>query len=834
MSSRYFNEDRIYIQKITKENREELFVEVNQADLQTKIFRPLHNLHKSESIFFPKRFAILGHFKTGKTELGKYIIEKLGNHYKNLISLTINSKRAQYTNADEIDAWIYSQWFLQISHIEQLEFREIVKKRLREFRETRGTEPLAYLDQIYFICGVYKEFLKQYPDAKFVVAIDQANVIQEENQFIPFFEFWRNFQGYWENDNYFSEIPLFIFVIGHWNWMDFAALKNPIGRGVFDTWVRYDYWNNTDIEQMYRKRLEYAIKPEFRQKLLEYFLCSGIIDFLGKKLGQATTQEYLDEFFGTYLQNFLNNPTNITQYEDFLDYIKKETTIQKQFDDSYFQEVEKIFSGTPALDYMPVFRFLSDNQNEKWFEELFSVMEFLYSMNKISYLSKEFTKFKNLSQEFISTKFTYSPLTGMKPEYNPPLFAEHKDIITLNDTYVGCLDAIKNYEPKGPIYLLKRFVKSRRIDHDIFVESKDGHQMTLLLKEIVKFGEDLFNLVQKWVVNKIPNIFYIGKTLEDNDLTPFYKIRYLTYQLRDSYRKNSTNWAIFDGLGRDLAIIILDKTFPMDSGFAQSRVISKLNHLKDEVLSPRNSNLSMAENLVELLTQYSLCVQDLEKAPPPKQNVPKTGGVFTIIDGPNSLGQDYADMLDLKKVAELAHTMDKNAKLVYYSKTGGKDLDVISCLGYKTILRHKDIDSELKNEVREALASTKPPEYILLGVKDSDYASFVKDIRREYSVKVHLVISSTQGLAAALKQAFEPNEIHYLPEKNEIFINPSEKVYKFLSGRENTVIAWDGSGKVCFVDREDENQPRPGEEWICHIKEVKDKCIILSAIKKKS
>ncbi|GAH05774.1 unnamed protein product, partial [marine sediment metagenome] len=76
-------------------------------------------------------------------------------------------------------------------------------------------------------------------DAKFIIEFDQANIIELETQFTPFYEFWRNFQGFWENDEYFSELPIFIFVIGHKSWTNFAALKDSIGRGVFDLWVNY-------------------------------------------------------------------------------------------------------------------------------------------------------------------------------------------------------------------------------------------------------------------------------------------------------------------------------------------------------------------------------------------------------------------------------------------------------------------------------------------------------------------------------------------------------------------------------------------------------------------
>ena len=76
---------------------------------------------------------------------------------------------------------------------------------------------------------------------------------------------------------------------------------------------------------------------------------------------------FFDEFFGNYFKNFTENfVANLEGYDDFLEYCRDQLKDAK-YDEKYFTEVEKAFTGNPVFDYMPVFRYLSDNQNEKWF-----------------------------------------------------------------------------------------------------------------------------------------------------------------------------------------------------------------------------------------------------------------------------------------------------------------------------------------------------------------------------------------------------------------------------------------------------------------------------------
>ena len=106
----------------------------------------------------------------------------------------------QYKNVEEIDNWLYSQWYTHLLQASNPLFKKVVVDKIDEFKEIRGTGPQETLDKIYLICQIYKKYISINPDAKLIVEFDQANVIEAESEFIPFYEFWRNFQGYWEND----------------------------------------------------------------------------------------------------------------------------------------------------------------------------------------------------------------------------------------------------------------------------------------------------------------------------------------------------------------------------------------------------------------------------------------------------------------------------------------------------------------------------------------------------------------------------------------------------------------------------------------------------------
>lgn len=592
--SKYFYPDRIYIQKLSKDNRDTLFVKVNQPELILNIFDPLENLPEYDSHFFGKRFAILGGFKIGKTELGKYIIHKMELHYSNCIALTINSKSAEYLSVKEIDDWIYTQWLDQLIEVENPEFKNIALKEIEKFKQERNYNPLdkskkTFLHKIYLICRIYKNFLVIHPSAKFIVQFDQANVITDEAKFSPFYEFWRNFQGYWEDDNLFSELPIFVFVIGHKDWQNFAALKSTVGRGVFDRWVVYNYWNTIDIHQMFENRLRYAIRSK---NLLKYFLCSGIIDFFGTKLGDASTQEYFDTIFMNYLQNFLSDFTkNKKEHKNFLNFCQRGSKWKKH-EETYFQDVERIFSGTPASDYMPVFRYLSENQQEKWFNELFSLIQELYNKISIPFNSTGLKKYKNLTYKFISDNFSYDPKDGMRPNYNPPLFHDYGGRLALDRSFKDSLHVIPHSPKQGPVYRLKRFVNSDRIRHTVFNANIDEEPMKKYLNTIIDSANNIFYIVQKWVINEDFAIF----NLNNYDLIPFDKIRKYTFELNELYKGKNTNWANFDRISRDLVNILNDKIFSIDT-----EIIEYLKELKNKALFPKSSNLSIIEPINSMI-----------------------------------------------------------------------------------------------------------------------------------------------------------------------------------------------------------------------------------------
>jgi len=147
---------------------------------------------------------------------------------------------------------------------------------------------------------------------------------------------------------------------------------------------------------------------------------------------------------------------------------------------------------------------------------------------------------------------------------------------------------------------------------------------------------------------------------------------------------------------------------------------------------------------------------------------------------------------------------------------------------------HKDIDYLLKIQINKSLKSNEPPNLILLGTKDQDYIGFIKQIRKDYNVKIKLVISSENGLSHSLKRAFNEEDILKFPREMKIETNERESVYKFLEGRMGDIISWTKTGKICFPDREGNFQPNIGEKWLCKIKKEFDKSIILSLIKKSS
>lgn len=776
-----FNYGRMDVQKITGKNREALFVEVNQQELNQNIFVPVRNLFKYENHFFPKRFAILGDFKTGKTELGKYILHKITKHYANCINITINAQRLQFTGLDEINDWIYGEWYTSLSQVSNPEFQEIYYRRSHDFEKLHHGPPAKFIDKIYLICEIYREFLREFPDAKFVVGFDQANLIENEKDFTPFFQFWRNFQGYWEMDTYFSELPLFIFVIGHKNWIDFAHLQNSVGRGVFDKWVQYTYWSNIDIEQMYKKRLIYAIEDdvpeEIQQKVMDYFLCSGIVDYFGRKLGNSSTQEYLDQFFGKYLTEFLTDfEANIKKYKNFLDYCKRKTT-QKKADDKYFYELERVFMGTPALDFTPVFQFLSEKQERKWFGELFSLIEIIYDKKTIKFGSKDFRKHQNLTHEFIYDTFTNSPFDGdFSPEYTPALFTNHKEDLILNETFKSCLEAIEGGDRRGPIHMLKRFVKSKRVNRVQFDESKSGAEMESLLSKIKLNASAMLEIVNRWGINSVVGVVQSNQPINQTYLTRFYKYKENSIEFIDLYRKKATNWPYFDKLGRNLVESLVENSFPEEAIISKHLDIEHLRNLRTRAFQPTISNIELTQVVSETIECFLTKMQEFD-AKKDELKIPQIvekpkiarNQVLLVVDGPNSLGQKYKDRINLKTLVKYAQNLSKNAELCYFYKLGEGEKHInpkkISTMGFSLASSHKDIDPLIKEKIRQVLNSKAPPTLIIICTKDAHFVNFIKEIRSTYQVSFVLAVSSKQGLAHSLEMIFEEGDIKIFPEK---------------------------------------------------------------------
>jgi len=605
MPQRKFYLDRIYVKRLDDQNRAQLFVEVNQDDLKKHIFDPLYDLKQYKYKFFSNRYVILGDFRIGKTELMYYISNKILSQFPDCISVIINSQRAQYKNVDDIDNWIYDQWLAKLIQIENSSFQKVVQKILHDFKEERGQHYKKgdYLDKVHLICTIYQEYANRKSGAKFIVGFDQANVIDQKEAFTPFYEFWRNFQGYWEDPQLFANLKIFIFVVGHKNWEKFATLKDPSGQGIFDIKLHYDYWTSEDIYQLFEKRLRYAIKSEYKIDLIKYFLPKGLIEFFGNKLGKLNTAEYLKTYFGPkgYLQEFLENfPSNGRKYNNFLEFCKKRHR-KSEYDETYFYDVEKIFIKTPSTDFSRAFKYLSTSQNENWYNDFFKLVKVLYEKkNKmISYSSKEFNKFKNIDKDHLSEYFCYDKDKGLSPVYNPPIFEEFlkhsTKYICLNIGFSNSLDAIGT----KPVLRLKRYIESLRIKHGSFSENKHGKEMKKLLESDEHLARDIFNLVQEWTIKDYVGVIGNMKPITNDHLLPFYNIRNKIINLRHYYTGNTTNWAEFDAEARTLGNLIIKDLFP--GGSPILNYLTKLQEYERKLNMPQTSNIKINRILNEIL-----------------------------------------------------------------------------------------------------------------------------------------------------------------------------------------------------------------------------------------
>ena len=609
ISSEIFDLEKLYIRIMDDENREALFIEVDQPELKQKIFSPLHNLNKYAHRFFHKRFAILGDFRIGKTELGQFILHKLSHHYseKDCIMICINSYQAKDKESGEIDDWIYNQWLIHLEHVKNPEFAKCVSIVLNTFKETKGYDysnikPNNFIEKLILICDIYKEYLKINKNARFVVEFDQANVIYDnEKKFVPFHQFWRNFQGYWEDVNLFRDLRIFIFVIGHQNWKDFAALVQPSGKGAFDVLVNYNYWTNENLYQLFKKRLKYSIKPEFHEEYLNYFLSPGIVEFFENKLGTINTVEYLDAFFGEegYLEKFFNNfYKNKKEHINFLDFCERFHR-KEEYDETYFKGIEQLFIDIPGADYMHTFLYLSDNQSEPWYQEFFRLIRHIFKNGAVTYGSKIFNNLRHLKRDFLKENFVRDPFDNVIPNYLPAIFLENKDKITLDPSFRDKLAAVSKSKGRGDhVTRLKSYIESQRIRSNKFLESRDGKEMINLLDESLELSEKVFSKVQEWSLKNYFGVIEEWKPFTNNDLLPFYHLREVIFRLKQFYKGNSTIWSRFDDEARATGIFIIEKIFPKNS---PAQCYINLSDDKPDFILETNSNIEIMRILNALL-----------------------------------------------------------------------------------------------------------------------------------------------------------------------------------------------------------------------------------------
>ncbi len=607
--SKYFYPERIYIDRTNDNNRNELFVEVDQPELMEKIFRPLYNVKNNSFRFFYKRFAILGDFKVGKTELGAYIRKKIEEFYtpNNLISITINTEEARLRTKLNIKSWIYREWLTELRQIEQPGFKKVVLKILREFELERGYKcedinRKDFLDIINLITRIYKEYLKINKQAKFIVEFDQANVIyRNEEEFTPFYQFWRNFQGFWEVERYFANLGLFIYVIGHINWKGYALLKDPSGEGIFDVVVLFKHWTNSDVQKMLEKRLIYALKPEYKKEI-SYFLPNGIVDFLRNKLGKVNVYEYLKCYLGPdgYLEKFFKNfKINKTKYRDLLDFCKK-VHQKTETDNTYFKEIERLFVDNLDSDYMQVFLYLSDYQDEPWFDVLFKLIDKLYEDERLLFGSTFFNKeLKHLDKDFLRLKFSYDFKNGSTPELMPPILVDYERDLRLDRTFRELLLAIPSDKRGGATTRLKKYIQSKRLQRKDFLESKDGEEMISLLQDNIEISNNIMKIFNIWLNNGYHGI--LSKRLEYNDKirVDFLSIQNRTFTIYQFYKGNSTKWALFDDNVRTLGIFIVEELLPQKS---QIKNYIDLSEFKNIIRSPLASNIEITRILNGILS----------------------------------------------------------------------------------------------------------------------------------------------------------------------------------------------------------------------------------------
>jgi hypothetical protein len=83
--------------------------------------------------------------------------------------------------------------------------------------------------------------------------------------------------------------------------------------------------------------------------------------------------------------------------------------------------------------------------------------------------------------------------------------------------------------------------------------------------------------------------------------------------LKQLYDGNSTNFAIFDNNGRQIANILVDESIPSDSIFATKINLKAFNKIRKKIISPTTSGLPMAEYINEILKAFAAELQSLDK-----------------------------------------------------------------------------------------------------------------------------------------------------------------------------------------------------------------------------
>ena len=135
--------------------------------------------------------------------------------------------------------------------------------------------------------------------------------------------------------------------------------------------------------------------------------------------------------------------------------------------------------------------------------------------------------------------------------------AWHNDIIMLDRQFRDILSVIPPDKRSTSRSLrLRKYIESKRLRRKDFLESKDGKEIEAILKENQKISEEIFRDIQKWTLNNYYGVISETKMISNEDLNPFWHIRDALFRVSQSYKGNSTNWALFDNEIRNDKIFI--------------------------------------------------------------------------------------------------------------------------------------------------------------------------------------------------------------------------------------------------------------------------------------